>query len=196
MTDPTPYLFWITACAAGIAALSLASLSVCVGLSAHTQLVQRLGKPKLRVIHESLSLAALISLACHGLSLFADSYLHPSIADLTIPFVSHYMTLWTTIGILSGWSLALLGLSYYARNRIGTQRWRTLHRFSALAWLLGLAHSLGEGTDSTQPWFIAMVVIVAAPALALLIRRLARPLLAREPHSSSGLTVRSQSHVV
>jgi sulfoxide reductase heme-binding subunit YedZ len=64
-----------------------------------------------------------------------------------------------------------LGLSYYARAKIGVQRWRVLHRFTALAWVLGLAHSLGEGTDAGQVWFLAMTAIVVAPALVLLVGR-------------------------
>ena len=53
-------------------------------------------------------------------------------------------------------------------------RWRKLHRFTALAWLLGLVHALGEGTDAGQLWFLAMIAMVAIPALALLATRLAR----------------------
>ena len=48
------------------------------------------------------------------------------------------------------------------------QRWRRLHRFTALAWALGLAHSLGEGTDAGQTWFLAMTAIVVVPAISLL----------------------------
>ena len=76
------------------------------------------------------------------------------------------------IGIVAGWMLVLLGLSYYARARIGVKRWRALHRFTALAWVLGLAHSLGEGTDAGQTWFLACAAVVAVPALVLLAIRL------------------------
>jgi sulfoxide reductase heme-binding subunit YedZ len=93
--------------------------------------------------------------------------------DITIPFASSYKTVWTSIGIVAGWSVIALGLSYYARKRIGTRRWRRLHRFTALAWLLGLGHALGEGTDAGRAWFLAMVAIVAVPAIALLTTRLA-----------------------
>jgi predicted ferric reductase len=72
--------------------------------------------------------------------------------------------------------LLALGLSYYARARIGVQRWRVLHRFTALAWVLGLAHSLGEGTDAGTMWFLGMTAIVTVPALILLfVRLLAEP---------------------
>jgi methionine sulfoxide reductase heme-binding subunit len=175
MTDPAPYLFWITSRAAGIAALVLASLAVCLGLSMQTRLIGRIGKPKLRVIHESLSLASIASIFVHGLALLGDSYLHPSVFDISVPFVSSYETIWTALGIIAGWGIVLLGLSYYVRNHIGAQRWRTLHRFTALVWLLGLAHSLGEGTDSGQIWFLAMIGVVAIPALALLIWRMSGP---------------------
>ena len=52
------------------------------------------------------------------------------------------------------------------------RRWRALHRFTALAWVLGVAHSLGEGTDAGQVWFLAMTGVVAVPALLLLLGRL------------------------
>jgi sulfoxide reductase heme-binding subunit YedZ len=108
----------------------------------------------------------------HAVSLLGDSFLHPSVADIAVPFVSHYKQPWMTIGIVGGWLMILLGLSYYARGRIGPQRWRSLHRFTALAWVLGLAHSLGEGTDAGQTWFLVATAIVAAPATVLLAVRL------------------------
>ena len=87
---------------------------------------------------------------------------------------------------MSGWALAALGLSYYARGRIGRDRWRRLHRFTALAWLLGLVHSLGEGTDAGETWFLAMVGIVTVPALVLLLWRItSRDRPAAQPAGSS-----------
>jgi sulfoxide reductase heme-binding subunit YedZ len=173
-TAAGPHLFWITSRAAGIAALVLSSLSVCVGLLMGGRLLRR-RRPDLRVAHEALSLATLGALAVHGLSLLGDGYLHPSLGDVAIPLLSSYRTLWTTAGIVAFWGLAILGLSYYARTRIGPQRWRRLHRFAALAWLLGVAHSLGEGTDAGQAWFLACSAIVVLPAIAMLLARRATP---------------------
>jgi len=171
-TDAGPHLFWITSRAAGGAALVLASLAVCLGLLMSTRLLKRFGGPDLRVAHEALSLATLVAIAIHGVALLGDHFLHPSLADISVPFVSSYKTWWTSLGIVSGWALAALGLSYYARRRIGQERWRRLHRFTALAWLLGLAHTLGEGTDAGQSWFLAMIGVVTVPALLLLIWRM------------------------
>jgi sulfoxide reductase heme-binding subunit YedZ len=169
-TATGPYLFWLASRAAGTAALLLSSATVCVGLLVGGRIVKG-HRPELRVTHEALSLAALSALAVHGLTLLGDGYLHPSLADVAIPFVSGYETVWTSMGIVAFWTLLVLGLSYYARARIGVQRWRSLHRFAALAWLLGLAHSLGEGTDAGQTWFLVMIAIAVVPALVLLVAR-------------------------
>jgi methionine sulfoxide reductase heme-binding subunit len=170
-TNLSPHLFWVTSRAAGFAALILASLAVSLGLLMSTKLLKRRG-PDLLATHEILSLATIVAIVVHGVTLLGDQFLHPSLADISIPFVSSYKSTWTTLGIVSGWSLILLGLSYYARRRIGAARWRKLHRFTALAWLLGVAHSLGEGTDAGQLWFLAMLAIVALPALVLLATRI------------------------
>jgi methionine sulfoxide reductase heme-binding subunit len=171
-TDAGPHLFWITSRAAGTAALLLASLAVCLGLLMSTRVLKRFKGPDLRVAHEALSLATLVAIAVHGLALLGDNFLHLSLADISLPFVSGYKTGWTTLGIVSGWALAALGLSYYARARIGQDRWRSLHRITALAWLMGLGHSLGEGTDAGQTWFLVMIGIVAVPAIVLLLWRM------------------------
>ena len=173
-TDPGPHLFWITSRAAGSVALVLSSLTVCVGLMMGTRWLRRRGTD-LRTTHEVLSLATTVSLIVHGLSLIGDRYLHPALADVTIPFVGAYKTIWTSIGIVGAWATIALGLSYYVRGRIGQQRWRRLHRFTAVAWALGVIHSLGEGTDAGQSWFLAMTAVVVAPALLLLIGRFGAP---------------------
>jgi methionine sulfoxide reductase heme-binding subunit len=179
-----PHIFWITSRAAGIAALVLSSASVCLGILMGTRLRARRGA-ELRVAHEALSLATLAAIAVHGLTLLGDSFINLSLADVSLPFVASYKTFWTTAGIVSFWALALLGVSYYFRGRIGVQRWRRLHRLTALAWALGLAHSLGEGTDAGQTWFLAMVAITTLPALIALGAMWARRWIAAEARESS-----------
>jgi methionine sulfoxide reductase heme-binding subunit len=171
MTSATPHLFWITSRAAGVVALVLASLALSVGLLMSTKLVRK-RRPDVLVLHEILSLSTVVAVILHGATLLGDQYLRPTVADISIPLISGYRTGWTTLGIIAGWGLAALGLSYYARRRIGFGRWRSLHRFTAVAWLAGIAHSLGEGTDAGQTWFLVMVAIVVVPALILLAVRL------------------------
>jgi methionine sulfoxide reductase heme-binding subunit len=164
------HLFWIVSRAAGIAALLLSSAAVGVGLTMGGRMVKGRGLD-LRATHESLSLATLVALLVHVFALLGDSYLSPSLADLTIPFVSGYKEPWMSIGIVAGWALVALGVSYYFRARIGVARWKKLHRFTALAWLGGIAHSLGQGTDAGTAWFLACTAVAVVPALVLLVIR-------------------------
>jgi sulfoxide reductase heme-binding subunit YedZ len=173
LTDASTHVFWITSRAAGIVALVLASLSVSMGLLMSTKLLRR-KRPDLLATHEVLSLSTIVAIVVHGVSLLGDQYLHPSIADIAVPFLGSYKSAWTGVGIIGGWGLILLGLGYYARRQIGAKRWRSLHRLTVLAWLAGLIHALGEGTDAGQIWFLAMLATVAIPALVLLALRLAR----------------------
>jgi sulfoxide reductase heme-binding subunit YedZ len=59
------------------------------------------------------------------------------------------------------------------------QRWKKLHRFTLLAWVLGLAHSLGEGTDAGRLWFLASVGFVVLPVLMLVALRVSGALSTR-----------------
>jgi len=166
------HVFWITSRAAGVVALLASSAAVTAGLLMGGRMVR--GRTvALRTAHEALSIAAIAALLVHALALLGDGYLSPSLADVTIPLVSGYERLWTTTGIVAGWLLIALGLSYYARGRIGPARWRRLHRFTALAWLLGVAHGLFEGTDAGAAWFLVTAAAAVIPACALLMVRLA-----------------------
>ncbi len=164
------HLFWITSRAAGGAALLLASASVVLGLMMSSP---RRGPNRrdLRTLHEALSLTALAMVGLHGVSLLGDSYLNPGIAGIAIPFAGSYRPLWTGAGILAGYGLAALGVSYYFRNRIGAARWRRIHRLTAVFWLLAIAHTIGAGSDANQPWFMVINGVVIAPALLLLVLR-------------------------
>jgi methionine sulfoxide reductase heme-binding subunit len=166
-TSASPHLFWITSRAAGIVSLVLASLAVSAGLVMSLRMM-RARRPDLVVLHEVLSLGTLAALAVHGLALLGDHFLSPTLTDIALPFAWSYKTLWTSIGIIGGWALIILGVSYYARHAIGANRWRKLHRFTALAWIAGVVHTLGEGTDAGQMWFLAMLAVVAVPAIVLL----------------------------
>jgi sulfoxide reductase heme-binding subunit YedZ len=42
-----------------------------------------------------------------------------------------------------------------------------LHRFTLVAYLLGIVHTLGSGTDAGAPWLLALIALTAAPAAAL-----------------------------
>ena len=169
-TATGPHLFWITSRAAGTAALFLSSAGVCVGLLLSGRFVRGRGAD-LRPLHEAVSLATIAALLVHGLSLLGDKYLHPNLVDVVIPFAGSYKPGWTSLGIVAAWALILLGPSYYVRRVIGQKRWVKLHRFTAVAWVAGLVHAIGEGTDAGSAWFVLLIAVTTVPALVLLTLR-------------------------
>jgi sulfoxide reductase heme-binding subunit YedZ len=166
------HVFWITSRAAGISALLAASAAVALGLLMGGRMSTR---KDLRVMHEALSLGTLVALVVHALALLGDRYLTPSLADVTVPFMIDYRPFWSGLGIIGGWLLFLLGVSYYFRTRIGVARWRRLHRWTALAWVLGVVHAVGAGTDAGEAWFLVALAMVVLPTAALLVRRMTPP---------------------
>jgi len=169
------HIFWILSRATGIAAILLAGLSVTVGLLAGRGLPFRLPSrfdPK--SVHEALSMATIALIASHGLLLLGDNWLDPGITGIAVPFAMGYRPFWTGLGIIAGYGIALLGLSYYLRSRIGPSRWRNAHRFVAVFWILGLIHTFGAGTDAGQAWLWLPVALTSGPALALLAVRMGR----------------------
>jgi sulfoxide reductase heme-binding subunit YedZ len=164
------HLFWITSRAAGGGALLLSSASVLLGLMMSSSR-RNPNRRDLRTLHEALSLTALAMVGLHGASLLGDAYLNPGVAGILIPFIGKYRPLWTGIGIIAGYGLALLGASYYFRDRIGTKRWRRIHRLTAAFWLLAIAHTIGAGSDAIEPWFLILNGVAIVPATLLLILR-------------------------
>jgi sulfoxide reductase heme-binding subunit YedZ len=180
------HLFWITSRAAGGAALILASASVGAGLMMSSR---RPAAPKrdLRAIHEALSLTTLAMVALHGLALLGDSYLRPGLVGIGIPFLGSYRPLWTGIGIVAGYGLAALAVSYYFRDRIGAARWRRLHRLTAVFWIAAVAHTIGAGSDAGEVWFLALSGALVVPAgLLLALRWLRRAFEGPEPSPGAG----------
>jgi sulfoxide reductase heme-binding subunit YedZ len=170
--DPSPYLWWLVSRASGIVALGLITTAVLLGLTMSTKLLRRPGVGRTLVrLHEHIALVGLAAIAVHGLALLGDPWLHPGPGGLTIPFTMSYRPLFTGMGILAGYLAALLGLSFYARRRIGVRLWRRLHRATLLVWVLGVIHTLGAGSDAATPWLRAFVLLPAIPIVYLTVLR-------------------------
>jgi methionine sulfoxide reductase heme-binding subunit len=171
--DPTQYLWWLVSRASGIVALGLITLAVVLGLTMSTKLLRRpgLGRTLMR-LHEHVTLIGLGAIAVHGLALLGDPWLRPGLRGLAIPFAMSYRPLFTGLGVLAGYLAALFVLSFYLRRRIGVRRWRKLHRATLLVWVLGVAHTLGAGSDAGTQWLRAFVLLPAIPIVYLTVRRM------------------------
>ncbi len=166
--QPTDHIWWLMGRASGIVALILISASVLLGLGMASKLFRRPGLPrKLNALHEQLAVAGLVAIGVHGVTLLGDAFLHPGIAGITVPFAIDYRPAYVAAGIGGGYLAAALGLSYYARRKIGTKRWRNAHRWIVVAWALSIVHTLGAGTDAAIPVVRWIVLAPVVPAVVL-----------------------------
>jgi len=157
--------WWLASRASGLLALVLVTISVGLGLAMAGKVMRRPGlSRKLLAIHEQTALAGIVAIAVHGITLLGDPWLHPGIAGVTVPFTMGFRPLWTGLGVLAGYLAALLGLSFYARRRIGARLWRKAHRATVLVYVLGLVHAFGAGSDASTVWF-RWWVLATAPVI-------------------------------
>jgi sulfoxide reductase heme-binding subunit YedZ len=171
--DIHEHAWWLLSRSAGVVALLLVAASVLIGLT----LAAGLGGPPPRrralvAFHEHSAIAGMVAIAIHGLSLLPDDFLKPGVMGIAVPFVIDFKPVYVGLGIIGGYLAAALGLSYYARRRIGGKRWRNLHRATPVVYVLGLIHTLGAGTDAGSTWLRAFMLATAVPAVGLLVVRL------------------------
>ena len=171
--NPQEHTWWLLSRSAGIVALLLVAASTLMGLALANGLAkQPQARKSITAFHEHTANAGLAAIGLHGVSLLGDAFLHPRVTDLFIPFAIDYRPVYVATGIASGYIAALLGLSFYARKRIGAKRWRNLHRATPVVYVLALIHTLGAGTDASSSWLRAFMLATAVPAATLLARRL------------------------
>ena len=190
MTGPDPQEFgwWLASRSAGVLALVCIAISVAIGLAMAGRIADQ---PKLNKalldLHRQTALVGLVAIAVHGITLLGDKYLAPGLAGIAIPGVIDHAPLYTALGVTAGWLAAILGLTYYVKDRIGAQRWRRLHKLTLLVYVLSVAHTLGSGTDAQEPWLRMLTLATAAPILFLFIVRILPPM--TKPDGFRKLTV-------
>jgi ferredoxin-NADP reductase len=174
--DPADYGWWLASRSAGIVALLCITLSVGLGLAMAGRVSRRPALARaLMALHRQSALVGLIAIAVHGITLLGDRFLAPSIGDIALPFTSSYEPVWTGLGVTAGWLGAILGLSYWIRDHIGTALWRRVHRATILVYALSVAHAVGAGTDASEPWMQLLLVATGAPILFLFVLRVLTP---------------------
>ena len=169
---PLEHGWWIASRSSGIVAMLAITASVILGLLMANGLPRRKGATRVLVsLHESTALAGLVAIAVHGITLLGDPWMHATLWKISVPFSIAYRPLWTSLGIVAGWIAAALGLSFYARRRIGARLWRKLHRATVLAWALALAHTIGAGTDANERWLQITMLAGSVAVVFLFLRR-------------------------
>ena len=180
------YGWWLAGRASGIVALVLIALSVTIGLAMAAKAFRKPALPRtLIAVHEHAALAALVAIAVHGITLLGDHWLDPGVLGITVPLVIDHEPVFTGLGIVGGYLAAILGLTFYIRRRVGTRRWRNLHRLTPVVYVLGVVHTLGSGSDAGTAWMTAVLLATGTPILYLGILRALPPAAVAAPGRSN-----------
>lgn len=169
-----PKVFWYLSRATAFVSLSVLWLSMALGLGITNKLARRWpGAPAAFAVHEYVSLLGLALAAFHALILLGDHYINFTVAQIFMPFSTQgYRPTWTGIGQLTFYLWLIVALSFYVRSRIGQKTWRSIHYLSFALYIMGLAHGLFAGTDSTANWAHMYYWLSGGSLLFLLVYRI------------------------
>lgn len=171
---------WEVARAGGIVSFLLVTASVVVGLLVSLRAASpRFPRFLTSEVHGFLGLLSLVFVAVHVLAVWVDPFTHFGLADVLVPFVSHYRTFWMSLGIVGFYLLLAIWITTRLRERIGHARWRRVHALTFALWAAGLVHGLGTGSDTRTAWAALLYLGSAVAVLALSAVRLRRSASAR-----------------
>lgn len=174
--QPVNHTFWYVSRAAGLTAYLLLFINVCLGLSISSGLLGGvMARWRVFDLHQFTGLVAFGFLALHMFVLLGDQYTGFTVTQLLVPFASSYRPAWTALGILAFYLLLAVGISSYAKRRIGRRAWRGIHYLSYAVFLFSLAHGIFSGTDTSEPWAGLLYLSTGAIVLLLTLWRLSAP---------------------
>jgi sulfoxide reductase heme-binding subunit YedZ len=180
---------WLIARAAGLVALALLTVSVTLGLMVSTKLLQPRWQKSLFGWHQTLIWTALAMLALHGTAIVLDPVMRFGLTAVVVPGAAPWRPVTVAAGIVAGYLMLALAISFRARRRIGQRRWRLLHYGSFPAFALALGHALHAGTDLTGTTGLVFAGVALAPVLWLTFARILMPRAKRAPSAPAGRRV-------
>ncbi len=171
-SDPT---FWLLARASGMTAYALLTASVLAGLVLKSRPFRALKPAAVTDTHRFLALLGLGAIALHGVTLVLDKTIHITPVALVVPGASPYRALPVGIGVLAAELMVLVYASFSLRKRIGPKNWRRLHWATYAIFLAATVHGLAAGTDSAQPWALAIYLAAVGSVAAAVAWRALTP---------------------
>jgi predicted ferric reductase len=172
-TGVEPKAYWYLSRSSAFVAYVMLWASMAFGLLISNKLGRLWpGAPATFDMHQLTGLLGLGFAALHALVLLGDRYIGYNLTELLVPFANTgYRPLWVGLGQVALYGAALVGLTFYVRKYIGQRTWRVIHFLSFGVFALALVHGITSGTDTGEPWAIALYWGSAAILLFLTIYR-------------------------
>jgi predicted ferric reductase len=174
MTDIDKYWAFPVLQASGLVGLLFAYITVLMGLAQSSRYTQRF---PIHRLHRQISLTVVGLVLVHVAATALDAMGNTWVTVLIPGHVAE--TGWPEAewgfdtGIFALYILLLVAPTFYLRRLIGADRWRVLHRFVVIFYILALWHALILGLDlSHYPWARPMIWLAQLPLVVLLLSRL------------------------
>ncbi len=172
---------WLIARAAGLVAFALLTASVTLGLMMSTKLLKPRLQKQLLGWHQTLMWMGLSMLVLHAGAIVLDPVMRFGIPAVVVPGAAPWRPVTVAAGIVAGYLMLALALSFHVRRRISQRRWRLLHYASFGAFALALGHALHAGTDLRGTAGLVFAGVALAPVLWLTFARILMPRSGRPP---------------
>lgn len=187
---------WALGRGAGTVTLLLMTVSVLLGILTRSGR-PGLGLPRFAVtrVHRDAGLLAAVMLTVHLVSLFLDPYAQLKIVDVVLPFVGSFRPFWQGLGTVALDLLLAVLVTSLLRRRIGLRTWRGVHWAGYALWPVAVAHGLGNGTDASAPWFLAVTGACVLSVAAALVWRAQAGFVEHRVHRVEPLTPRAPERV-
>jgi methionine sulfoxide reductase heme-binding subunit len=152
----TSPLLWYLNRGTGVVLLVLFSLTVLLGVLA-TDRSMSPWWPRFvtQGLHRTLAALSVLLLLAHAVSAVVDEYVDIRWWQALVPFGADYEPVWMAFGALALDVTALVVATSLARGRLPHRAWYLIHLTTYLAWLAGVVHGVGIGTDASEPWLAA-----------------------------------------
>lgn len=100
-----------------------------------------------QALHRNISLLSVAFLAVHVATAVIDDYVDIRWWQALSPLGATYQPLWLGFGALALDLILVVVISSLVRVRMRHRPWQWIHLTSYAAWVLGLIHGIGIGTD-------------------------------------------------
>lgn len=154
---------WYAMRAAGVVLVVLLTASTALGMFSTARAGSvRWPRFATQALHRNVSLLAMVLLAVH----IACSVLHDFVDirwwDAVVPFLGPYQPLWIGLGAVATDLMIVIVITSLVRERLQHRAWRIVHLSSYTAWVIGVGHGLGIGTDAFSTWGLSITVVSIA----------------------------------
>jgi sulfoxide reductase heme-binding subunit YedZ len=164
---------WTLGRGSGVAALLMFTVSIVLGIVSRSgRGILGVGRFGVQELHRTAALTGTALIAVHVGSLLLDPYAQLRLFDTVVPFAGQFRPFWQGLGTLALDLLVLVVVVSLMRRQVGPRVFRAVHWATYAMWPIALAHAIGNGTDGTSRWMLAVAGICSAAVLGTLSWRL------------------------